>query len=82
MKQEAGSQTGTNESSVGSRLLEGYALLDPLGQRLGRVERVFCNGAGDPQYVRVGIGFLGRTLVLVPVLDVTIDAELRTITLR
>ena len=70
------------EESVGTRWCEGYGLLDPLEQRLGRVERVFCNRAGDPQYVRVRTGVLGRRLVLIPVLDVVMDAERRQVTLR
>ena len=39
---------GGEDRSVGSRWCEGYTLLDPLGQALGRVERIFCNRAGEP----------------------------------
>ena len=67
---------------MGTRWCVGYALLDPLGQSLGRVERMFCNRAGEPQYVRIRAGIFGNRLVLIPVLDVAVDHEDRTITLR
>ena len=73
---------GGEDRSVGSRWCEGYALLDPLGQTLGRVERIFCNCAGEPQYVRIRAGFLGKRLVLIPVMDVAVDHGHRAITLR
>ena len=70
------------DRTVGTRWCVGYALLDPLGQPLGRVERMFCNRAGEPQYVRIRAGLFGNRLVLIPVLDVAVDHEDRTITLR
>ena len=70
------------DRSVGSRWCDGYTLLDPLGQTLGRVERMFCNHAGEPQYVRIRAGLFGNRLVLIPVLDVAVGHGLRTITLR
>ena len=73
---------GGGDSSVGSRWCEGYALLDPLGQPLGRVERIFCNRDGEPQYVRIRAGLFGKRLVLIPVMDVAIDHGHRAITLR
>ncbi len=73
---------GGEDRSVGSRWCEGYTLLDPLGQPLGRVERNFCNRGGDPQYVRIRAGLFGKKLVLIPVLDVAIDHGHQAITLR
>ena len=70
------------DRSVGTRWCEGYTLLDPLGQKLGRVERVFCNRGDEPQYVRIRIGVLLRKLVLIPVMDVAVDPERQSITLR
>ena len=67
---------------VGSRWCGGYALLDHLGQTLGRVGRIFCNRAGEPQYVRVRAGLFGKRLVLIPVMDVAIDHGHRAITFR
>ena len=73
---------GGEDRSVGPRWCEGYTLLDPLGQALGRVERIFCNRAGEPQYVRIRAGLFGKRLVLIPVMDVAIDHGHRAITLR
>ena len=73
---------GGEDRSVGSRWCEGYTLLDPLGQTLGRVERIFCNRAGEPQYVRVRAGLFGKRLVLMLVMDVAVDHGHRTTTLR
>jgi hypothetical protein len=73
---------GGEDQSVGSRWCQGYALLDPLGQTLGRVERMFCNRAGEPQYIRIRAGLFGKRLVLIPVMDVAIDHGHRAITLR
>ena len=67
---------------MGSRSCGDYTLLDPLGQPLGRVERMFCNRAGEPQYIRIRDGLFGKRLVLIPVMDVEIDHGLRAITLR
>lgn len=83
MKQEMTTRVkGGEDRSVGSRWCEGYALLDPLGQTLGRVERIFCNHAGEPQYVRIRAGFLGKRLILIPVMDVAVEHGLRAVTLR
>ena len=73
---------GGEDRSVGSRWCEGYTLLDPLGQTLGRVERIFCNRDGEPQYVRVQAGLFAERLVLIPVMDVAIDYGSRALTLR
>lgn len=70
------------DRSVGSRYCEGYDLLDPLGQGIGRVEKVFGNGDGEPQYVRVRLGIFSHRLVLIPVLEVAVDHEGRSVTLR
>ena len=73
---------GGEDRSVGSRWCEGYTLLDPLGQTLGRVERIFCNRAGEPQYVRVRAGLFGKRLVLILDMDVAIDHGSRALTFR
>jgi hypothetical protein len=35
----------------------GYSVYDPVGQKIGIVERVFANPDGEPVYIRVRIGF-------------------------
>ncbi|QIN83934.1 hypothetical protein GBA63_15740 [Rubrobacter tropicus] len=77
----AGTKLG-GDRSVGLEYCKDYGLLDPLGQEVGRVDRVFGNGNGDPQYVRVRVGIFGQRLVLIPVLEVAVDHERRSLTLR
>ena len=45
----------------------GYAVYDPLGQKIGRAEKVFVNWNEEPEYVRVRIGLFERRSVLIPV---------------
>lgn len=75
-------RSGNEDSSVGSKWCQGYALLDPLGQPLGRVERIFRDGGGGPRYVRVRAGLFGNKWVLIPVRELALDHEKRTVTLR
>ena len=82
MEQDMVIRVEGDDSSVGSRWCDGYKLLDPLGQSLGRVERVFSSRSGEPQYVRVRAGLFAKRMVLIPVMDVAIDHGLRSITLR
>ncbi len=60
----------------------GYTLQDPLGQKVGRVESVFTNRGGLPEYVRVKLGGFGSKSVLIPVLSVKSDEDRRTLTLE
>jgi len=80
--QKVETRVGVEDSSVGSGWCEGYVLLDPLGQPLGRVERIFRDGGGVPRYVRVRAGLFGNKLVLIPVQEIALDHEGRTVTLR
>jgi hypothetical protein len=73
---------GGEDRSVGSGRCEAYTLLDPLGQTLGRVERMFCYRDGEPQYVRVRAGLFGKRPVQIPVMDAAVDHGTRAITLR
>ena len=40
-------------SSAASKRATGYAVYDPLGQKIVRAEEVFVNWDGEPGYVRV-----------------------------
>ncbi len=61
---------------------EDYMLCDPLGNKIGKVERFLVDGDGEPACVRVRIGLFGRTSVLLPVTRITVDEKKRTILLR
>jgi len=54
-------------SSAASKRGAGYAVYDPLWQKIGSAEEVFVNRNKVPEYVRVRIGFFGRKSVLIPV---------------
>jgi hypothetical protein len=45
----------------------GYSVYDPVGQKIGIVERVFANSDGEPEYIRLRIGLCGTKTVLIPV---------------
>ena len=60
----------------------GFAALDPLGREIGTVEQLFADPHGEPKHLRVEIGGLfARRSVLIPVRDVAIDRENRTLEL-
>ena len=40
---------------------EGFVVYDPLGQKIGSVERLFVDGDGEPVYVRVRMGRSGSS---------------------
>jgi len=58
-----------------------YVVRDPEGRKIGRVKELFAAVHGEPQYVRVRVGFFGLRSVLIPVCFVTIDEERRALTL-
>lgn len=76
--------TDSGERFLAQREYAGYALLDPLKQNIGSVEKVFVNGSGEPEYVRVKVkaGFLRSKTVLIPVSFAEVDVHLCTIKLQ
>ena len=60
----------------------GYEVRDPLGHRLGSVEKLFVNDGEEPEYIRVRMGIFGLKIVLIPVTFVTIDKERRILVLQ
>jgi hypothetical protein len=60
----------------------GYAVCDPRGQKIGRAEECFLNGSGEPEYIRVKMGFFGLKTVLIPVQAIAADEVRRTIVLQ
>ena len=60
----------------------GYNACDPRGQRIGRIERSFLNGRGEPEYIKVKMGFFGFKSVLIPVQSVATDEKRRTLLLQ
>jgi len=60
----------------------GYAVYDPLRQKIGRAERVFVNWNEEPEYIRVRIGFFGLKSVLIPVQLAEVDDERQMLVLK
>ena len=55
----------TNASASGSKRGSGYAVYDPVGQKIGNAEEVFVDRNEEPQYVRVRIGLFKQKSVLI-----------------
>jgi len=68
--------------SMGSKRGAGYAVFDPLGQKIGSAEEVFVNWSGEPEYVRVRIGRFKRKAVLIPVHFAEVDDERQILVLK
>jgi hypothetical protein len=60
----------------------GYAVYDPVGQKIDSAEEVFVYLDGEPMYIRVRLGFLFTSTVLIPVQFVETDDEDKTLILK
>jgi hypothetical protein len=60
----------------------GYSVYDPVGQKIGIVERVFANSDGEPEYIRLRIGLFGTKTVLIPVRFVETDEVRKTLVIK
>src|SRR5215213_4711035 len=59
----------------------GYAVYDPAGEKIGKVDDLFVDQSDEPEYIGVKMGFLGTRSTLIPWDAVsTADDEGRTIT--
>ena len=74
--------TGPGGSILGPDRYAGYAVCDPRGQKIGRAEKFFVNGSGEPEYIRVKMGFFGIKTFLIPVQAIAADEERRTLVLQ
>jgi len=73
---------GSSASSATPKRGAGYAVYDPVGQKVGSAEEVFVNRDGEPTYVRVRIGTLFSRTVLIPVQLGDTDDEGETLVLK
>ncbi len=84
-EQEPGHAVPDSESGkqlVASTEFASYALQDPLGCEIGKVEKVFVNGRGEPEYVAVKIGLFRRKTTLIPVESVSVDGGRQALILQ
>jgi hypothetical protein len=75
-RKEPGSSSGTLEEYAG------YTVCDPRGHKIGRAERIFLNGDGEPEYIRVKMGLFAFKTVLIPVQVVAADEKRRALVLQ
>jgi len=75
---------GESEERVATQTgIVGYALHDPLGRKIGKVEKIFVNSRGELKYVAVKIMSISRKKsVLIPVQSASLDDRRRTILLQ
>lgn len=61
----------------------GFSALDPLGQKIGEVEKLYSDGFGEPRHLKVKIGglFAARS-ILIPLRNIATDRESRTLALQ
>jgi hypothetical protein len=60
----------------------GYVVCDPLGQKIGKLEKLFVNAHQEPEYVRVTLGFFEFRTALIPVQAVAVDEGRRALLLQ
>jgi len=60
----------------------GYKVCDPRGQKIGRAEKLFLNGSGEPEYIRVKMGLFGFKKVLIPVQTFATDEQRQALVLQ
>ena len=70
------------DSVLSAEEYAGYTLCDPRGQRIGRTEKIFLNGRGEPEYIKVKMGLFSFKSVLLPVQSVAADEERRILVLQ
>jgi hypothetical protein len=75
-REEPGGSTGTLEDYAG------YAVCDPRGHKIGRAQKIFLNGRGEPEYIKVKMGLFGIKAVLIPVQTVAADEDRRALVLQ
>lgn len=72
----------SGESSATSKTATGYAVFDPLAQKIGRAEEVFVNWDGEPGYIRIRLGLFGMKSVPIPVQFVETDDKNKALVLK
>jgi hypothetical protein len=82
MPYKAATHEELQEGFLEPREWTGYEVYDPLGQKMGRAQEIFANANGEPEYIRVKMGFFGSKSVLIPVHLAAADMEQRVIKLR
>ena len=75
-------ESKSSQRFAGPEEYAGFWLCDPREKRLGMVEKLFLNWSGEPEYIRVRMGFFGFKSVLLPVQNVAVDEQRRILVLQ
>jgi len=59
----------------------GYRMLDPAGQRAGKVKVLYANANGEPEYAGVKVGSFDLESVLLPVEALSVVGKRRALVL-
>ena len=63
----SGGITGSFTEYARLREMRGYAVLDPAGDKIGKVDDVFVGADGQPRYLGVRMGLFGTKMTFLPV---------------
>lgn len=72
-------QKGDERFAPLEKQFAGYEVYDTAGERVGKVDEIFVDEKGSPEYVGVKIGRSGARAVLIPLDAVRVDEERRAI---
>jgi hypothetical protein len=72
----------SSQRFAGPASYAGFWLCDPREKRIGMVEKLFVNWSGEPEYIRVRMGFFGFKSVVLPVQNVAVDEQRRILVLQ
>jgi hypothetical protein len=72
----------SSQRFAGPKSYAGFWLCDPRQKRIGIVEKIFVNWSGEPEYIRVNVGFFGFKSLLLPVQTVVVDEQRRILVLQ
>ena len=66
---EARRQQGSYQTQDLGHLLEikGFTVMDPNGEKIGKVDDIYVGGDRQPRYLGVKMGFLGAKMTFIPV---------------
>ena len=75
-------ESRSSQRFAGPEVYAGFWLCDPREKRIGMVEKLFVNWSGEPEYVRVSVGFFGFKSLLLPVQTIAVDEQRRILVLQ
>jgi hypothetical protein len=72
----------SSQRFAGPEEYAGFWLCEPREKSIGMVEKLFLNWSGEPEYIRLRVGFFGFKNDLLPVQDVAVNEQRRIVALQ